>query len=116
MADNSRAQALQRQGQIDSGFAVAIALSLLIGMVASGTAMIIGSVAIWLAVRGRQMVEQAVPLETAEKRELDRLRHQSRQVRQLLDALQKTGHEPLRYDLIRCRQLAKFESLLGTGT
>jgi hypothetical protein len=116
MSTNERAEMLRRQGQIDSGFAIAIAAALLIGMVASGTAMIIGSVAIWLAVRGRQMVEQAVPLDEVDRRELDRLRGQSRHVRQLLDGLQKAGHEPLRYDLIRCRQLARFESLLGTGT
>jgi predicted NBD/HSP70 family sugar kinase len=116
MPVNERAETLRRHGQIDSGFAIAIALSLLIGMVNPGTALIIGSVAVWLAVRGRQMYEQAVPLEEAERRELDRLRGQSRHVRQLLDALQKAGQEPLRYDLIRCRQLAKVESLLSSGT
>jgi hypothetical protein len=57
-----------------------------------------------------------VPLEEAERRELDRLRGRSRHVRQLLEALQKAGHEPLRYDLARCRQLARVESLLSNGT
>lgn len=116
MSSNPRAEALRRQGQMDSVFAIAIAFSLVIGMVASGTAMIIGTVAIWLAVRGQQMVEQAVPLDEMERRELERLRNQSRHVRQLLEALHKIGQEPLRYDLIRCRQVAKVEALLSSGT
>jgi hypothetical protein len=108
----SRAEALRRQGQIDIGFAVAIAATLLFGMVTAGTAVIVGGVAIWLAVRGLQMLEQSVPLADGERQELERLRFHSRPVRQMLEALEKHGDEPLRYDLGRCRQVAMLESLV----
>jgi hypothetical protein len=108
----SRAEALRRQGQIDIGFAAAIAVTMMFGIVAAGTAMIVGAVAIWLAVRGLQMLEQSVPLDDGDRRDLERLRFQSRQARQLIEALEKTGNEPLRYDLGRCRQVAMLESIL----
>jgi hypothetical protein len=85
---------------------------MLLGMVAAGTAMIVGGVAIWLAVRGLQMLEQSVPLDDGERQELERLRFHSRQVRQLLETMEKTGEAPLRYDLGRCRQVAMVESLM----
>lgn len=72
MTTATRAEALKRQGQIDSSFAIAIAFALLC--------------------------------------------NRSRHVRHLFDALQKAGHEPLKYDLFRCRQLAKVESLIKSGT
>jgi hypothetical protein len=108
----SRPEALRNQGRIDTTFAIAIAAAMLIGMVPAGTAMLIGMVAIWLAVRGHQMAEQAVPLDEADDRELERLRFQSKRVRQLLDGLEKSGEKPLRYDLARARQLAMVESFL----
>jgi hypothetical protein len=108
----NRPEALKNQGRVDTAFAVAIAFAMLIGMVPAGTAMIVGTVAIWLAVRGHQMAEQAVPLDDAEQRELERLRFQSKRVRHLLEELEKTGEVPLRYDLARCRQLEMLEAIV----
>jgi len=107
-----RAEALRNQGRIDTAFAILIAFAMLLGMVPVGTALMVGMVAIWLAVRGHQMVEQAVPMDDAEERELERLRFQSKRVRQLLDEMQKGGEPLLRYDLARCRQVAMLESFV----
>ena len=54
----------------------------------------------------------AEPLAAEERRELDRLKGTSKHVRELLAVLERGGQEPVRYDLRRCRNLARLESLL----
>lgn len=112
MSASSRSDALRRQGRLDSGFAVAIAATLVLGGASAATGVLVGLVAIWLALRGRRLTEHAVPLAEDERRELERLRGESRHVREMLELLSRAGHPPLRYDLVRCRQLARVEALL----
>jgi len=110
----SRTELLRRQGLIESGFAVLTAVMLLAGTGGSlaGT-LLVGLLAIWMARRGHRMIEESVPLADPERRELDRLRSTSRHVRELLALLERTGQQPVRFDLERCRRLARVESLLN---
>ena len=110
----SRTESLRRQGLMESGFAVLTAMMLLAGTGGSpvGT-LLVGLLAIWMARRGQRMVEGSAPLEDAERRELDRLRSTSRHVREMLALLERAGQQPVRFDLQRCRRLARFESLLN---
>jgi hypothetical protein len=108
----SRTQVLRKQGLIESGFALATAAMLFAGTSSAGMALIVGAMSIWMAVRGRTMVEHAEPLGAEERRELDRLKGTSKHVRELLAVLERGGQEPVRYDLRRGRNLARLESLL----
>ena len=105
---NMRSTALRQQGWRDLAFAVATAL-LAAASGAGALAMIGAALAVWLALRGRLLVQHSDPLTDAQKRELDRLRAGSRTVRQALDTLRASGAEPVRLDLLKCRQLARLE-------
>lgn len=108
----SRSELLRRQGMIECGFAVATALVLAGGVASTGVAVAVGALAIWMAWRGRLMVDNAVPLDGAERRELDRLKGQSQHVRELVAMVERAGQQPVRFDLQRCRRLARVESML----
>jgi hypothetical protein len=113
---SSRTEQLRRQGLTESAFAVLTAV-LLLGSVASPAIVLtVGVLATWMAWRGRRMVELAVPLADAERRELDHLASGSRHVRELLGLLAKAGQQPVRFDLVRCRRLAQVESMLDGRT
>jgi hypothetical protein len=110
----SRTEVLRRQGLVESGFAVLTAVMLLAGTGASlASTLLVGLLAIWMARRGHRMIEGSVPLAEPERRELDRLRADSRHVRELLELLERAGQQPVRFDLQRCRRLARVESLLN---
>jgi hypothetical protein len=111
MTPGSRTELLRRQGLIESGFAVLTAVMLFFG---TGSALtpLVGLIAIWMALRGRRMLEEAAPLTDAERRELDRMKAESRHVREMLALLERAGQQPVRYDLGRCRRLARLESLI----
>jgi hypothetical protein len=108
----TRTQLLRKQGLIESGFALATAAMLFAGTSSTGMALIVGAMSVWMVVRGRTMFEHAEPLGADERRELDRLKGASKHVRELVAVLERSGHEPVRYDLRRCRKLARLESLL----
>ena len=110
----SRTEALRRQGLIESGFAVLTAVMLLASSGDSpASTLLVGLLAIWMAYRGQRMIEGAAPLADPELRELERLRAGSRHVREMLELLERTGQQPVRFDLQRCRRLARVESLLN---
>jgi hypothetical protein len=111
-----RTELLRRQGMTESAFAVATAVLLLGSSASPVLGLAVGAMAIWMAVRGRRMVEEAVPLDAAERHELDRLAAGSRHVRELLGLLSRAGMQPMRYDLRRCRRLARVESLIDDRT
>ena len=108
----TRSTALRQQGYRDLAFAVATAL-LALGSDGSGIALLGCVLAAWLAFRGHLFVQHSDPLSDSERRELERLRGGSRTVRQALDALKATGAEPVRFDLLKCRQLARLEAKAG---
>ena len=108
----SRTQVLRRQGLTESGVALATAAMLFAGSASGGMALLVGAMSIWMAVRGRTMFEHAAQLGPEERRELDRLKAASKHVRELVAVLERSGQEPVRYDLLRCRKLARLESLL----
>lgn len=110
----TRSTALRRQGYRDLAFAVATAL-LAVGSDASGMALLGCALAAWLAFRGHLFVQHSDPLSEVERRELERLRGGSRAVRQALDALKAAGAEPVRFDLLKCRQLARLEARTGSA-
>jgi hypothetical protein len=112
----ARIEQLRRQGLIESGFALATAVMLFTGSSSVGVAFAVGFLAVWMAVRGRNMVDGAVPLTEPERRELDRLKGESQHVRELLALLEGAGQTPVRYDLVRCRRLARVTSLLDGRT
>ncbi|MFZ4756762.1 MAG: hypothetical protein ACOYLX_01185 [Burkholderiaceae bacterium] len=103
---------LRRQGLIDSGFALATAVLLLGGSASPAITVSVGLVAVWMAWRGRTRYEQAEPLKPDEARELDRLGRSSRTVREWLAVIERAGQSPVRWDLERCRRLARVESAL----
>lgn len=108
----SRSEVVRLKGLTESGFAVLTAALLLGSSASPPVALAMGGLSVWMALRGLRMVEQAVPLDGAQRRELDRLASQSRHVRELLAVIAQAGQQPIRYDLERCRRLARFESLL----
>ncbi len=112
----SRTELLRRQGLTESAFAVLTAVLLLGSTASPGVVLAAGALATWMAWRGRRMVELAVPLVDAERRELEHLASGSRHVRELLGLLAKTGQQPVRFDLVRCRRLAQVESMLDGRT
>jgi hypothetical protein len=101
-----RTALLRRQGTTESAFAVLTAVLLLGSTASPGIVVMAGALAVWMAWRGRRMVELAVPLADAERRELEHLAADSRHVRE----------QPVRFDLLRCRRLAQVESLLDGRT
>jgi hypothetical protein len=109
----TRTRLLRRQGALETGFAVLTAVMLLGSTAAPGMVMLVGAMAVWMAVRGRTLAELAEPLADAERRELDRLKADSRHVRELLGQLERSGQVPVRFDLARARRLARVESLLN---
>ena len=123
-----RTALLRRQGTTESAFAVLTAVLLLGSTASPGIVAMAGALAVWMAWRGRRMVELAVqraegggflmlkPLADAERRELEHLAADSRHVRELLALLAKSGQQPVRFDLLRCRRLAQVESLLDGRT
>lgn len=113
---SSRIELLRRQGLTESAFAVVTALLLLGSAASPGVLLMAGSLAIWMAWRGRRRVALAVPLGDAERRELEQLACGSRHVRELIGLLAKTGQQPARFDLARCRRLAQLESMLDGRT
>ena len=108
----SRTELLRRQGLLESAFAVATAAMLFTGDTTPGVALGVGLVTVWLAWRGNAMVEQSAPLGDAERRELDRLKAQSQHVREMVAVIERAGQSPVRFDLARCRRLARVESML----
>jgi hypothetical protein len=108
----SRTELLRRQGFTESAFALLTALLLLGSSASPGIVLLAGALSIWMAWRGRRMVELAVPLQDAERRELETLAARSRHVRELLELLARSGQQPVRFDLLRCRRLAQVESML----
>jgi hypothetical protein len=104
---------LRRQGLIDSGFALATAVLLLGTSASPAIALSVGVVAVWMAWRGRTRYEQAEPMTRDEARELERLGRSSRTVREWLAVIDRAGQTPVRWDLERCRRLARVESALG---
>ena len=112
----SRTEFLRRQGQIDSGLAIATAVMLLGGSGSPGVVLVLGALAIGLAVRGERKVTQCVPLAQAQRQELERLAAQSRPVREMVERLAQSGQQPVLYDLERSRQLARLESLIDGRT
>ncbi|RPH44564.1 MAG: hypothetical protein EHM87_09935 [Burkholderiales bacterium] len=112
----SRTALLRRQGLTESGFAVLTAALLVGGSGSPAIVLTIGAAALWMALRGRRMVELSDPLSPPERRELDQLAVGSRQVRDLVGQLGKAGQQPVRWDLERCRKLARVESLLNGRT
>lgn len=105
---NTRSATLRQQGYRDLVFAVATAL-LAAGSGVGALALAGCVLAIWLALRGRLLVQHSDPLTDPQKRELDRLRANSRTVKQALDTLRASGAEPVRLDLLKCRQLARLD-------
>ena len=112
----SRTELLRRQGLTESAFAVLTAVLMLGSTASPAIVLAAGALSIWMAWRGRRLVELAVPLADPERRELERLAAGSRHVRELLGLLAKVGQQPVRFDLVRCRRLARVESLLDGGT
>jgi hypothetical protein len=108
---------MRRLGLAESGFAVLTAVMLAAGD-ASSPAMtaLIGAAAAWMALRGRRRVERSAPLDSGERRELERLAAGSRHVRELLGVLGRAGQQPVRHDLDRCRRIARLESMLDGRT
>jgi hypothetical protein len=109
---STRSELLKRQGLTESAFAVATAVLLLGSSASPALVLAVGAAAVWMAWRGRRMVELAVPLSADERRELDRLAAASRHVRELVGLLAKAGQAPVRLDLVRCRRLARVESMI----
>lgn len=107
-----RTELLRRQGLIESGFALLSAVLLLGSTASPGLITALGALSVWMAVRGRRMVEQALPLSDAQRRELQRLATESKPVRELLALLERTGQEPVLYDLERCRRLARVAAVI----
>jgi len=116
MDATARTAQLRRQGLIESGFALAMAVMLFTGSSSGGMVFALGSLAVWMALRGRNMVDGAVPLTVPEQRELDRLKSESTHVRELLALVEGAGQQPVRYDLMRCRRLARVTALLDGRT
>lgn len=113
----SRSESIRRQGLAESGLAVLTAVMLAAGDASSpAMAALIGAGAAWMALSGRRRVELSAPLDERERRELERLAAGSRHVRDLLDLLGRNGQQPVRYDLDRCRRLARLESMLDGRT
>jgi hypothetical protein len=112
----SRTAVLRRQGLVESGFAVLTALMLLGGSASPAAVLAIGGAALWMALRGRRMVELSVALDEGERRALQQLAGTSKHVRELIDMLARTGQQPVRWDLERCRKLARVEALLNGRT
>lgn len=108
----SRTELLRRQGLLESAFALATAATLFTGDASPAVALAVGLVAVWLAWRGNAMVEQSDPLDATERLELDRLKAQSQHVRELVAVIERAGQAPVRFDLGRCRRLARVESML----
>ncbi len=107
-----RSEVVRLKGLTESGFAVLTAALLLGSSASPPVALAMGGLSVWMALRGLRMVEQAVPLDDAQRRELDRLASRSRHVRELLAVIAQAGQQPIRYDFERCRRLARFESML----
>lgn len=112
MTTPSRTETLRRQGLIESGLAVLTAAMLFMGSSGALSVGLVGAMAVWMALRGRRMLEEAVPLTDAERAELERMKTGSRHVRELLAVLGRAGQEPVRFDLGRCRRLARLESMI----
>ena len=109
---NKRSIALRQQGLRDSIFAVLTAGLALAA--SSGALAALGCVlALGLVLRGRLLVQHSDPLSEPERRELERLRTGSRAVGRALELLRAGGGEPVRLDLLRCRQLARLEARAG---
>jgi hypothetical protein len=107
-----RTELLRRQGQLESGFALLSAVLLLGSSASPGLVAAMGALAVWMALRGRRMVEQALPLTDAQRAELQRLATDSKPVRELLALLERAGQQPVLYDLERCRRLARVTALI----
>ena len=112
----SRTAVLRRQGLVESGFAVLTAVMLLGGSASPAAVLAIGAAALWMALRGRRMVELSVPLGEPERRELQQLAGTSKHVRELVGVLARSGQQPVRWDLERCRKLARVEALINGRT
>jgi len=116
MDATARTGQLRRQGLTESGFALATAVLLATASTSIGVVYAVGALAVWMALRGRDMVDGAVPLTGVERRELDRLRGESAHVREWLALIEAAGQQPVRYDLQRCRRLARVAALLDGRT
>jgi hypothetical protein len=112
----SRTAVLRRQGLVESGFAVLTAVMLLAGGASPAAVLAIGAAALWMALRGRRMVELSAPLDEPGRRELQQLASASKHVRELIGVLARSGQQPVRWDLERCRKLARLEALIDGGT
>lgn len=106
---NIRSIALKQQGYRNLAFAVVIAALALAAANTAAVALIGCAAALWLVLRGRLLVQHSDPLSDVERRELERLRSGSSAVQRALELLRATGGEPVRLDLLRCRQLARLE-------
>lgn len=115
-APSSRTELLRRQGTLESAFALAVAVSLFAGDPSPVVALGVGLLAVWLAARGHAMIAQCAPLAEAERHELERLKRRSQPVRELVAVIERAGQSPVRFDLNRCRRLARVESLLDGRT
>jgi hypothetical protein len=109
----TRTRLLRRQGALETGFAVLTAVLLLGSTSSPGIVVLVGAMAVWMAFRGQRMTELADPLPDPERRELERLKAESRHVRELVGLLERAGQAPVRYDLARARRLARVESMLN---
>ena len=107
-----RTELLRRQGLIETGFAVLTAAMLPMGDAGLLAIALVGTTAVWMALRGRRMLMEAVPLTEAERAELGRMKARSRHVQEMLAPRERAGQEPVRFDLGRCRRLARLESLI----
>lgn len=107
-----RTEVLRRQGLLESGFALLSAVLLLGSTASPGLVVAMGALSVWMALRGRRMVEQAVPLTDPQRLELQRLANDSKPVRELLALLERAGQQPALYDLERCRRLARVTALI----
>lgn len=116
MTATPRIRLLNRQGLMESGFALLTAVMMAAGTSSGALTPVVGAMAVWMALRGRTMLLGAVPLTDPERRELDRMKTGSRPVRELLALLERAGQEPVRYDLERCRRLARLASLIDGQT
>ena len=110
-AASSRTELLRRQGTLESAFALAVAISLFTGDPSPGVALGVGLLAVWLAARGLANARRE-----AERHELVRLKRRSQPVRELVAVIERAGQTPVRFDLNRCRRLARVESLLDGRT
>ena len=106
---NPRLDALKRRGWINLAFAVGVGL---LGLLAEPGAMAVMNAvfALIFAWQGQRIIQHAVPLDEAERKELAALEKRSPLVRRFVTAARAHG-EPLRLDLVSARRLARLEAM-----